>query len=83
MLKQIMFSDFLTKLNKFERDNNLQCTDLIANGRQTVLNMCNHTNNIEHLTKLMDGFLEFISSLTICVSNSTENEVQFAPLEVV
>lgn len=83
MSKQIIFSNFLNKLEEYENSNFIWCADLVANGRQTLLSVYNSIDN-EQLTNLVESFTTFISLLTQCNPNSslsnennnlTQNEV--------
>jgi hypothetical protein len=73
MSKQIIFSNFLNKLEEYENSNFIWCADLIANGRQTLLSVFNSIDN-EQLTNLVESFTKFLSLLTQYNPNSLTNE---------
>lgn len=81
MSKQIIFSNFLNKLEEYENSNFVWCSELVANGRQTLLSVYNSIDT-EQLTNLVESFTTFISLLTQYHSNSSNEEHVISQNEV-
>ncbi|XP_060836072.1 E3 ubiquitin-protein ligase LNX-like [Rhopalosiphum padi] len=67
-----MSQKFFNNLNILEEYENIHakwCAELIANGRQTLLSICNIIDN-DLLISLMDSFMRFVSLLAQCHPNS-------------
>jgi len=69
MSKQTTFSRFLSKLEEYENTHDDMYIQLISNGRQILQSVYNKVNN-EQLTNLSESFINFMSLLTQCHSNS-------------
>lgn len=77
MSKLLTFPNFLSKLEEFEKKHTSQCAKLIENGRQIFQSIC-HDINKEHLTNLMESFMNFVTLLTQCYTNSSEEKITLA-----
>lgn len=80
MSKQISFSNFLDKLEEYEKT--IWCTQLVANGRKALLSVYNGIDN-EQLANLTDTFIDFVSLLSQCHPDSSPDTNHNLTLSVV
>ena len=76
------FFNNLNILKEYENIHAKWCAELISNGRQTLLSICNIIDN-DLLISLMDSFMRFVSLLAQCHPDSlSDGKNLFQPSDV-
>lgn len=73
MSKQIIFSNFLIKLEDYEKEQASLFTEFISNGRQILQSISNSIDK-DQLINLTDSFMGFLSLLSQCHPNLLSNK---------
>lgn len=73
MSKQVIVSNFLIKLEDYEKKQASWFTELISNGRKIFQSISNSIDE-DQLKNLTDSFMGFLSLLSQCHPNLLSNE---------
>lgn len=82
MSNQIRFSKLVSKLEEYENDHDLWCTNFVTLGRQTIQSVSNSLDN-EQLSYVMYSFIKLVSILKKCTPNTSSDKKNILKLNEV